>query len=188
MKARTRGERRRRKKASSADFVVNPHAECIVVDVDNPYFNRAYGDGSGNLRKIKAMVNMRESPAAHWLHKEKIDTSQYRAAVKFRRLWEMGGGAGAGALDYGKEPVDGGAPPDPINIAQIDALRELRNIQAVLGPADYSLARDVCGACLPIGQIARTSHEQRKLSERCRHCLYVLADYWGFLTRHMRAG
>lgn len=180
--------KRRRRQSPPADFVVNPHAECIVVDVDNPYFNRSHGDGSGNLRKIKATVNMRESPAAHWLHKGKIDASQYRAAVKFRRLWELGGGAGAGAFDYSREPVDGGVPPDPINIAQIDALRELRDVQTVLGPAGYTLVRDVCGACLPLGQLARTSHEQRVLSERCRHCLIVLADFWGMRTRRKRAG
>lgn len=181
---------RKKKGNQRPDFVASPHAEVVIVDVLNPNHDWRYPENQGNPKHVKAAVNMRESPAAHWFHKDLIDQAQYRAAVEFRRLWEMGGGAGARAFDYTQEPVDGGGVPDPINIAQIDALRRLRDVEAVLGPADYVLVRDVCGTCLPLGQLFASKWQQQKGSERCRDMLTILAEFWGYkpgTIRTMRA-
>lgn len=186
MKAYTKGERRKERRGRP-DFVVNPHAECVIVEVDDPGHNPRYAAKGSNARKIKAAVNMMESPAAHWFHKDLIDEAQYRAAVRFRRLWETGGGAGAGAFDYAREPVDGGATPDPINVRQVDALRELRDVEGKLGPEGYCLVRDVCGSCIPLGQLFPARREQDRRSSQCREMLAILAEFWGYRQRDVRA-
>lgn len=179
MKSRSR---KKRTSTPKPDFIVSAKAVCVEVTVDNPYFSREHSGERGNDKTIKAVVNMMESPAAHWFHKDLIDHSQYRAAVEFRRHWEQAGGRGAGAIDYTKEHVDGGFIADPIDERQIIAQKKLSEAQKALGK-DYAIVRAICGQCLPLKDLFPSQYIQRVQSLRCRDALQDLARLWGYETR-----
>ena len=129
----------------------------IEANVDNPMYIREHDGAPGNEKTIKALINMRESPSAHWFHKDIIDAAQYRASTEFRRLWERTGGKGAGSYDYSKEKVDGGQRGDPIDIGQMEASRQLMNIRQLIGSQSDDIVLKICGQCIAIdvGQDAR---------------------------------
>lgn len=132
----------------------------------------------GNPKRIKAAVNIRESPAAHWFHKDLIGLDQYRAATIFRMLWERTGATGAPAFDWTKPFVDGGRIAEPYSISRMDARKKLRDLERKLGQDDYDLIRNVCGACIPLKQLFRSSWEQRTKSRQCRKLLNVLVAHF----------
>ena len=83
-------------------------SQIAIVDVDNPLYAPIHAGAAGNPRKISVAINLRESPVAMMAARGTIDQSQLAAANHFRKLWEALGGSGAGAMDYTREPVDGG--------------------------------------------------------------------------------
>ncbi len=159
--------------------------DFIMVDVDNPMFSADHAESSGNPKRIRAVMNARESPIA-WMyaHKEQtgITEAQVAAAGRFRRLYETAGGAGVGSIDYMREPVDGSGITDPIGDRMMDAARELVGVNARLGPAGYRLVEQVCGQCLFISQLTPRRREQNKLSGKLKNSLHSLATFWGLQT------
>lgn len=180
---------RRNRKASRKppEFEVSSKARCITVEVDDPYFNAAHAEGAGgNRKKIHAAYNMMESPIAYMIAKGQVNQGQGEAGLHFRRIFEAAGGAGAQAMDYTKEPVDGGMIADPITERQWQAGQELREAHAMLGQLGYDLVRDVCGRGCFIKDLYPTKWQQTKAGKNLQNCLTTLSHHWGYETRQIR--
>lgn len=168
--------------AKKCDKPETGHSKTQVTEVviDNPMFNRAHVGAAGNDSTIKAMINMRESPSAYWFHKDIIDAAQYRASTEFRRLWERTGGKGAGSFDYTKDKVDGSTMADPINIGQMEASRQLKEIHNLLGPEGYDIVLRICGQGIMISKLQGNWRVRDRQSRLCREMLNTLAVYLGY--------
>lgn len=157
-----------------------------VADVANPFFNAAHPASSGNPRRIKAAYNLLESPIVYMIAKGQVTQAQGEAGLHFRRIFEAAGGVGAKALDYSREPVDGGAPIDPVNARQWRAAQKLREAHALLGGPAYDIVREVCGQGVFIRQLHATKHAQTMAGKRLQTALSVLAYHWGYETKATR--
>lgn len=156
----------------------------IMVDVDNPNYNPAHAGASGNPAKITAAYNPKESPAAWYRAKGIIDEPAYQAASLFRFLYERCGGSGVKALDYGKEPVDGGQiATDGLTDGRMDAAKRLLQAHDKLGHAGYLLVEAVCGQCFWVKDIHPDQYTQRRQMAALRDCLDELAVMWEFKNR-----
>lgn len=160
------------------------HPNFILIDVDNPNYQPGNDGEPGNPKKERAAYNYRESPIAFMRARRYITESQAKAGVKFRLLYEKCGGGGARAIDWRKEPVDGGGWFDPFTDNRMEAAKELQQIQDKLGREGYLLVEKVCGNCIFINDLAHAEGYSKryvtKLSRNLQECLDVLAVYWGF--------
>ena len=161
-----------------------PSPNFILVDVDNPNYQPGNDGEPGNPKKEKAFYNYRESPVAFMYARRYISKPQAEAGVKFRLLYEKCGGGGARAIDWRKEPVDGGGWKDPFTDKSMEAARELIEVRNKLGREGYMLVEMVCGNCVFLNDIAKAEGYSKryvsKLSRNLQECLDVLAVYWGF--------
>ncbi len=164
----------RKKKKPSARLRIK------VMEVDNPNYQPEHAGVRGNPKRVRAAFNMKESPVMWMLARGYVTEPQAMAATRFRKLYEQMGGAGARAIDFTQEPVDGGGVSDPINDRLIDAAKELGEVQKRLGPAGYNLVEQVCGQCIFIKQLASSKWYQLKMSRELKNCLDILAVDWGF--------
>lgn len=175
-----------RKVETPANFIVNSRAVCIAVEVDDPYFNASHAESRGNTRKTTAAYNMMESPIAYMIAKGQVNQAQGQAGLHFRRIFEAAGGTGAQAMDYTKEPVDGGMIADPITERQWQAGQGLREAHAMLGQLGYDLVRDVCGRGCFIKDLYPTKWQQTQAGRNLQDSLSTLAYHWGYETRQYR--
>ena len=182
VKARKRRAGRKRKQQ-----ITLPKMEIAVIEVDDPYFDPKTPESRSNPRKMKATINARESYAM-WLYARRhIDKAELKAASRIRRSWERLGGAGAKAIDYTSERVDGGQIAQTITDDHLEAARDLRAAAAVLGPAGYDLTIKLACMGLWISDLSPKEVHQKYLGMRFRECLDSLAAYWGFKTRPVRS-
>ncbi|MEZ2132708.1 MULTISPECIES: hypothetical protein [unclassified Sinorhizobium] len=170
------------KKTKPKPLTWKPKVETKTVVIDNPYYSRAHDADGGNRLKIEAHMNLRESPVAMMAARGHIEPHQLQAAFHFRLLWEALGGAGAGAIDYTKEPVDGGGSRDPISLKQLDAGRKLNDCREVIGPRHYDIVRKVAGEGQAIASIVSTQRERNTMADYLRDGLEDLAAFWGYKT------
>lgn len=154
-------------------------AEIMHQEVDNPDFSRDHAEGRyGNYRKIQAPVNVRESAIALLASRGGLDKAQVKAADRFRGLWESMGGSGAGAMDYTKEPVDGGGATDPISIRQLSAGMELKRCRELLGARIYDLVCRVAGEGLALAELYEAKRDRLTAADNLRAALDDLAVMW----------
>lgn len=178
---------RRRAGRKRKSRVTLPHVEIAVIEVDDPYFDAKTPESRANPRKMKATINARESYAM-WLYaREHIDHAELLAAKRIRGAWERLGGAGARAIDYTREKVDGGAMPQTISDDHLRAARILKDAQAVLGPAGYDLTIKLACMGLWISDLSSKEVHQKYLGMRFRECLDTLSAHWGYKQRPMRS-
>lgn len=153
-----------------------------VYKVDNPDFSRDHAEAyAGNYRKIDALVNVQESAIGVLTARGYLHPAQVRAADRFRQLWEMAGGAGAGAMDYTREPVDGGGKAEAISDTLVSAGLELEQCRKELGTRGYRLVASVAGEGRSIEEIA--GHRQRdrySVTDALRGYLEDLAVMWRY--------
>ena len=150
-----------------------------VIEIDNPLYNRAHDGDRTNPKRITAAYNPRESYVGWLLARDQINRAEYEAAGKIREAFEAMGGAGARAMDYSKEWVDGGMMPDPITDAQLNAGRTLKQCAAWLGPAGHDLTIKLAGQCLWPKDMAPDRNGQLYVGKRFRECLSTLAHHFG---------
>lgn len=165
------------------DGLGNRHSEIRIIEIDNPHYSRVHAGASGNPKTVSAALNLRESPIAMMAAKGHLEVHQVEAAVKFRRLWEALGGAGAGSFDYSREHVDGGGVREPITDRQIDAGQKLKSCQMHIGIRAFGIVEKVAGEGVPISKLGSTHREKTTLADYLRHALDDLADLWGMKTR-----
>lgn len=169
----------------------NLKAEVSTREIDNPTFNDAHEIGRlGNVKRITAFVNVRESAVSVLASKGQVSESQVAAADRFRRLFEAMGGAGARAMDPSKEFVDGGRIPDPISAHQIDAGKELADAYAQVskqhGLYAWRLLGYVCGEGRSIHELTTTRRQRDTMTDLLRLYLDCLSEHWGYSTRAQR--
>jgi hypothetical protein len=162
-----------------------------TIEVENPNYNPAI-NARWNAQKIRVGFNKYEDPALAMYARRKLNEAQAAAAYRFRQLYERGGGAGARAIDYGRERVDGGKTPDPFSQGQQDARKELAYAHEQIGADSYNLVEMFCGQRLTIRQIVAheyarpTVHYERVTSTTIKGALSRLAEIWGYETRRKR--
>ncbi|MCM2293051.1 hypothetical protein NAC44_12030 [Allorhizobium sp. BGMRC 0089] len=164
----------------------NQHTEIKLTEIDNPHYSRAHAGASGNPKTTTAALNLRESPIAMMAAKGHLTIHQVEAAIKFRRLWEALGGAGAGSFDYSREPVDGGGVREPITDRQIDAGSKLDEARKHIGSRCYDIVEKVAGEGIPVSQLGASHREKTTLADYLRNALDDLSDLWGMKTKPSR--
>ncbi len=164
----------------------------IVIDVDNPLFSSDHPESATNNRRSKAIYNYRESPASLMYARGKIDAAQYRAADWYRCMYEMAGGD-LKAMDWRREPVDGGKMQDPFTQRRSDAHRALEETYELLGARGHELIEKFCGQGFFIKQISYqetrgvvSKRHEAKISAMIKECLSVIAVERGFETDRKR--
>lgn len=151
--------------------------------VDNPYWRPDLEGESTVPRKIRADVNVRESAVGTLAARRLIDEAQAEAAVRFRRHWEAIGGAGAQAMDYARDKVDGGKIADPIDISQMRAAKHLAEAERTLGERNYELVRSVCGEGKAMTEIYSEKRDRLTATDNLRASLDDLARIWGIAVK-----
>lgn len=151
--------------------------------VDNPYWRPDLEGESSIPRKIRADVNVRESAVGTLAARKLIDAPQAEAAVRFRRHWEAIGGAGAQAMDYSRDKVDGGQIADPIDISQMRAAKHLAEAERTLGERNYELVRSVCGEGKAMTEIYSEKRDRLTATDNLRASLDDLARIWGIAVK-----
>ncbi len=152
-----------------------------TTEVDNPYFQPGYAESPSNPKKVKAYVNVQESAIETLYARGNLDRPQKQAADHFRSLWETMGGAGAGAIDYTQEPVDGGGVTDPISLRQLAAGKELKRCRLLLGARGFSLVANIAGDGRSLPEVAGPAKRDRlSAADALRGFLDDLADMWGY--------
>lgn len=170
-------------KRHKRDPVTFGKVELQTEFVDNPYW-RPELDGERTIpRKISAAVNVRESAIGTLAARKLIDQGQAEAATRFRKHWEATGGAGAQAIDYSRDKVDGGRIVDPIDIGQMQAARRLAEAERVLGERNYELVRRVCGEGAAMTEIFTAKRDRLTATDNLRASLDDLARIWGIAVK-----
>jgi hypothetical protein len=168
---------------SEFDGLGNQHSKVKLIEIDNPHYSKRHAGASGNPKTVTAAMNLRESPVAMMAAKGHLEPHQVEAAIKFRRLWEALGGAGAGSFDYSREPVDGGGAREPISDRQIDAGIQLKNCRDILGRRHYDVVSKVAGEGRTIAEIGTSKRARHTLADYLKDALEDLAVHWGFQKR-----
>jgi hypothetical protein len=160
-------------------------SECgtAMMEVDNPLWSRDHYGRIDNPRRIMAMVSLRESAITTMHAREVIDDAQAAAAIRFRRNWEAMGAKGAGAIDYSKEPVDGGGIVETVLDRHLIAGRELHACRLVLGVRGYRLVSQVCGEGHQVSELFPEKRAQMSAMDALRGHLDDLAELWNIKMR-----
>ena len=159
-----------------------PKQEVIFAEADNPLYSRAHHPSRSNPVKIKVAVNLKESPLGYLAHRKIINEAQLKAGIEFRRLWEIMGGSGVAAMDYSKDPVDGGGWSDPINARQFEAGKKLNAVRLHIGVRPYEIVQKVAGEGVFLSVLGRSHRERLTYSDYLKDALTDLSILWGFET------
>lgn len=157
------------------------------VEVENPNWSRDHHGRKDNPRYITATVNLRESAITTMHARDLIDDAQAAAAIRFRRNWEAMGGKGAGAIDYSKEPVDGGGIPETVSDRHLIAGRDLHACRLTLGVRGYKLVSQVCGEGYQVSELFKEKRAQLSAMDALRGFLDDLAEMWSIKSRTNKA-
>jgi hypothetical protein len=163
----------------------------VIIDVDNPLYSSDHAESASNPRRTKAVYNYRESPASLMYARGKIDAAQYRAADWYRRMYETAGSS-VKAMDWRREPVDGGKMQDPFTQRRSDAHQAIEETYELLGARGHELIEKFCAQGFFIKQIslqevgAVSKRHEAKISAMIKECLSVIAVERGFETDKKR--
>ena len=166
---------------------LEPPKGSVTVDVDNPHYSRSHEESGTNPKATKAWFNPRESYCGFLWSKQLITAGEWKVAGIVRFHFERLGGAGAGAMDYTKEPVDGGKNAQDITDPQLLSGEVMKEMARVLGPQGHDLVLRMAGnGEWPKDIAPRDKRKQDYLSMRLRECLEHLAVHWKFQRREER--
>lgn len=155
-------------------------SKITLAMVQNPYWSPAQSETFS--RFINVAINPRESAVGAMYARKLLDEAQALSATRFRQLWETLGGKGAGAIDYTKEPVDGGKIAEPIDLRQMQAGIELKRCREKLGERGYKLVSQVCGEGYQISELVDGKRAQLSLMDALRGFLDDLCVMWRYST------
>lgn len=190
--------KRRGRKRKAAPVTLAPVKTAAIpklvristVTMDNPYFNPdpLHAEDRTNPARIEVALSMRESYITYLRGRRAISEEQYLAAVKVCTAFERLGGAGAGAMDFTRDVVDGGTTPVPAVEIHNHAREVLSDCHLTLGPAGHDLVLKMAGQGLwPKDMAPRDAKKRDYLSMRFRECLEHLAIRWGYQKARARA-
>lgn len=171
------------KKAKRTKPVEYPHATIRPMEVENPNYSRQHEGARGNPKTITVMVNIRESAIATMASRGHLQPHHVMAANRLRKILEAAGRSGARAIDYGREPVDGGGTYDPVPDMMIDAGKELVECAKIVGTFAFKYLELAVGQGCELGRIGTTQREKTTRADYIRDGLDALAQYWQLATR-----
>jgi hypothetical protein len=151
--------------------------------VENPDWRPDRDGAPGFPRRIRAIVNPRESAVDTLFARRFLGMAQKRAAEKFREVWEAAGGTVAG-LDYSQDRVDG-ARGEPIT-SRLQAAQELRRCRLLLGQRGYDTVHKVCAEGRALAEIAPQKRARLTVADNLRADLDDLATMWGIAVTSNR--
>lgn len=157
-----------------------------IVMIDDPFEVK-------NGRKPKPLraklVNLRDDPVGQMEKRGQIEAEQLQAGRKWQNLYDVAHSIGGSrGIDYSNAKVDGGRLTDPLSDRQIDAIKELERIDALLGCVGASLVCRVLGERMTVSQVATMMGKagERGVSrtgDRLRECLETLVAIMGVETK-----
>jgi hypothetical protein len=152
-------------------------SEVAIAIVTDPY--------SQSGEHIQVLRSIRDDPLAGMLSRRQINEAQFQAGRRWQSLHEKSTIGAMGAIDPGKEAVDGGRMREFLTDYQVRAFRELADSFAVLGPELGRLIFDILATRMTIAQAAlsRGLTRQRqilKVGISFRGGLETLAIHYGF--------
>lgn len=162
--------------------LARPRKTVVVQRIKNPYFAPEHKITNDNPVEIDGNINIRESAVETLFARGVLDRAQKRAADKFRAFFEAMGGAGASAMDYSKDVVDGGPIAEPLSARMVNAGLELDRCRILLGLRIYDLVRKVCGEGRALLEISTGQRERLTAADNLRHALDDLAEMWNMRT------
>jgi len=151
----------------------------IDADVENPLYERAHDGERWNPKTIAVARNLRESTFASLVGRKMLDVQQVSAARKFLGYYEAMGGSGAQAIDYSKEPVDGGGAREAISDRQVEAGIRLNEARQHIGNRHYTIVERIIGEGYTIAQISKDHRERTTNADYLKHALDDLCALWG---------
>jgi hypothetical protein len=146
-------------------------APMLVVD--------EYGD------TLVVVRNLRDDPLAERHARGSIDDAQYLAGRDYQRDFDQAGGGSVRAIDFTREAVDGGLPPEPLSLARMKATERLGVAHKALGLDGSAIAQDVLVSGYSVSLIAANRGLPGKSWEeyfgrRFRECLDCLAVVYNY--------
>lgn len=153
----------------------------IVIDNqgDNPLYERAHDGERWNPKTIPVARNLRESTFASLAGRKVLDIQQVTAARRFLGYYEAMGGSGAQAIDYSREPVDGGGAREAISDRQVEAGIRLNEARSHIGHRHYTIVERIIGEGYTIAQISKDHRERTTNADYLKHALDDLCALWG---------
>lgn len=149
-------------------------AHVSAIEVEDPYDAGA---------RIVTLRNLRDDPLGRLHDRKQIDEAQYLAGREFQADWERAE-KGPCAIDPGKEAVDGGTVPDPIDEGKTKALVRINGVLRQLGADGSAVVHDVLVHGMTMERIAERRGFAGKswveyFGKRFRECLDSMAVYYG---------
>jgi len=87
------------------------------------------------------------------------------------------------AMDYGREPVDGGGVQEPISERRAEAGRQLAACRLKLGEMQYGLVVAVCGQGQSLQGVAGDDRGRKTAADNLRDALDRLGAMWRIMAR-----
>jgi hypothetical protein len=150
--------------------------------VDNPLHMKAHAGERWNPKKVTVAINVKESALVVLEQRGIIDDAQVKAGERFRGIYESLGGAGTGAFDYSREPVDGGGPTESITERQLQAGEDMAEVRKVLG-IGFDVMMKVAGEGMGTSELTDNMSKRRAYTEYLKDGLTALAKHWGYENR-----
>lgn len=170
----------KKRKAQPIIEVGHLKASIRYMERDNPMWSKEHDGAVGNPKKVTVAVNIHESAIGTMAARGLLDEAQVKAGDRLRYLMERAGGAGARAIDYAREPVDGGNGKDPIPDMVIDAAKQLAQVSPLVGRKAYAILQAVIRQGCELKDIARTQREKTTTADYIKDALDILAEHWGY--------
>jgi hypothetical protein len=146
-------------------------------DVDNPAFEPERPESGVNERRIRAVVNLRQSATASLAAYGILDKTQIAAANRFGAYWEIAHGLRLSA-NVLREHVDTGRRGSSAPERQIAAADELSRAHAILGDHGFRLVSQICGQGFAIREIYASRRQRDTATDMLRIHLDSLATMW----------
>lgn len=156
------------------------HQKLASAYVDNPDWRPAHDGEKAFPRKVRAVINTRESAIETLFARKVLGPAQKLTADRIRALWEAAGGKTA-SLDYSQDRIDGGRG-DPI-VARLQAAQELDRVRKLVGIRHYEVLRAVCGEGRALQELTPHKRERLTMADNLRADLDDVAAMWGMQTR-----
>jgi hypothetical protein len=131
------------------------------------------------------LVNLRDDPIGQMAKRKQIQAEQLEAARKWQALHDTAASIGGSrGIDPSAMKVDGGRFGEPINDVQMYSIKQLQQLDGVLGAVGASIVRRVLGDRMTVSQVAAMMNKASELGlkhtgDRLRECLDTLVVVMG---------
>lgn len=129
---------------------------------------------------------IRDDILAEMLSRKEIDHAQYLAGREYEECAEAAEIGNVQAMDPAKAKVDGGRiGSSDLSNRQINAVRELEEIDSVLGARGTAMVRFVLLSKRPFSALGLTKHGTAQARTKFFTYLEIMAQHWGFAGKNI---